>query len=46
MAEHRSAMVLFRHVSVRERWEASRPARARALALAAVCVLAVAVLIA
>jgi hypothetical protein len=31
-------MVLFRHISRRERWACSAPARARLLALIAVCV--------
>ena len=34
-------MVLFRHVSLRERWELGRPKRVRALALATACAAAV-----
>jgi hypothetical protein len=38
-------MVLFRHVSLRERWERRRPAVARVLAMVCIC-LAAAVLLA
>lgn len=37
-------MVLFRHISRRERWERSRPARLRALALVSACVAALVLL--
>jgi hypothetical protein len=33
-------MILFRHISRRERWERSAPARARLLVLVAACVAA------